>query len=206
VENTIIEKKPGFLKKILNRIILLIQLILVLIFIVFEEIIWEGLAKPIYIFIYDLHILQTLQKKLTTVNRYTILSIFMILLISVEGAGIIAGIMAVKGMVVTAMLLYILKIPIAAFTFWLFRATESKLLSFGWFKYSYEKLINTFSWIKEREIYKKTLKTSKELKKSIKQTILFIKKNYITGDNSLSKRFKKLYTTIKNFIKRELKS
>ncbi len=182
---------------------MLVQLVLVVIFIVFEEIIWEGFAKPIYIFIHELHVLQKLQAKLQSVNRYLVLILFVTLLLGVEIAGLIAGVMAVKGMVVAAMLLYALKIPIAAFTFWLFRATEEKLLSFAWFRYLYEKIVAFFAWIKTREIYQSTVKMTKELKGTIKSFIKNFKQNYLTGDNTLSKRFKRLYRFVKRMIRRE---
>lgn len=193
----------SIIQKIFNKAIMLVQLILVVIFIVFEEIIWEGLAKPIYIFIHELHILQNLQTKLQSVNRYVILILFVILLVGVEAAGITAGIMAVKGMVVSAALLYALKIPIAAFTFWIFRATEKKLLSFAWFKWAYEKIITFFEWIKSTEIYQSTVKMTKELKSNIKAFIRNFKSKYLSGENTMSKRFRRLYHYIKRMMRKE---
>jgi len=182
---------------------MLVQLVLVVIFIVFEEIVWEGFAKPIYIFIHELHMLQKLQTKLQSVNRYVILVLFVILLVGVEAAGVTAGILVVKGMVLSAMLLYALKIPIAAFTFWLFRVTEQKLLSFAWFKWSYEKIVALFEWIKSREIYQDTVKMMKEMKGRIKVWIKDFKLKYLSGDNTLSKRFKRLYRFVKRVIRRK---
>ncbi len=184
---------------------MLIQLILVVIFIVFEEIIWEGLAKPIYIFIHELHILQVMQKKLQGINRYVILVLFTVLLVGVELAGVTAGIMALNGMVVSAVLLYALKIPIAAFTFWLFSVTKGKLLSFAWFKWTYQKVIDFFSWIKEREIYQSTVMMMKNLKSNITYFIKQFKVNYLSGDKTISKRFKRLYHFVKRVLRREEK-
>jgi len=195
----------SLLQKIMNKTVMILQLLLVVIFIVFEEIIWEGFAKPIYIFIHELQLLQKLQTKLQSVNRYVILIIFVTLLLGVEAAGLTAGVMAVKGMVVSAMLLYALKIPIAAFTFWLFRATESKLLSFGWFKYLYEQIVAFFAWIKTREIYQSTVHMMKNLKGNIKSFIKNFKQNYLSGDNTISKRFKRLYRFVKRMVRREEK-
>lgn len=183
--------------------IMLVQLVLVVVFIVFEEIIWEGLAKPIYVFIHELHVLQSLQAKLQSTNRYIVLFLFVVLLVGVEVAGVTAGVMAVKGMVLSAMLLYALKIPIAAFTFWLFRATEKKLLSFGWFKWTYEKVVSLFDWIKSREIYQSTIKISKGLKVRAKELMRQLKVKYLSGDKRLSERFKRLYYRIKGMMKKE---
>jgi len=182
---------------------MLLQLVLVVIFIVFEEIIWEGMAKPIYIFIHELHILQALQTKLQLVNRYVVLIFFVLLLVGVEVAGITAGVMAVKGMVWMAMGLYALKIPIAAFTFWLFRATEPKLLSFAWFKWVYAQVMALFSWIKSREIYQSTIKMVKTIKAEWREYLRAFKTKYFSGENSLSKRFRRLYRYVKRVIRSE---
>jgi len=196
----------SLLRKIINKAVMLVQLVLVVGFIVFEEIIWEGFAKPIYTFIHELHILQTLQTKLKSVNRYVILTLFVILLVGVEAAGVTAGIMAVKGMVFSAILLYALKLPIAAFTFWLFRVTEEKLLSFVWFKWSYEKVVLLFEWIKSKEIYQSTIRIMKKMKKDIKSFIRDFKQNYLSGENTIAKRFKRLYRFVKRIIRRENKT
>ena len=191
------------LHKLSHKIVILLQLFLVIGFIIFEEIIWEGFAKPIYIFIHDLHILQKLQAKLQGVNRYVILVLFIVLLLGVEIAGITAGVMAVKGMVISAILLYALKIPIAAFTFWLFRVTESKLLSFGWFRYLYERIVALFAWVKTREIYQETIRISKELKVKIKLSLKHFRQRYLSGENTISKRFQRLYRFVKRLIRKK---
>jgi len=188
-----------FLKNILNRLVFVLQLILVVLFIVFEEVIWETIAKPIYDYIHELHLLQTLQVKLQRVNRYVVLVLFLVLLVSVEGAGLFAGVMAVQGMVLTAALLYGLKIPIAAFTFWLFHATESKLLSFGWFKWSYEKILSLFAWIKSREIYRDTM----AMMRGLKEKYTAFKQRYFAGENTMAKRFRRLYRLLKGVVKKE---
>jgi len=186
-----------FLKKLLDRLILLLQLILVVIFIVFEEVIWEGIAQPIYHYIHQLQILQTLEAKLQKLNRYVLLVLFLILFVGVEGAGMLAGVMLVRGMVVAAVLLYGAKIPIAAFVFWMFHATENKLLSFGWFRWAYEKILAFFDWIKEREIYQE----AREIFRGVKASFRAFKAKYFSGENTIAKRFERLYYVVKRAIK-----
>ncbi len=185
------------LKKLFDRLILLIQLVLVVIFIVFEEVIWERIAQPIYHYIHQLHILQVLEGKLQQINRYVLLVLFLILFVSVEGAGMLAGVMLVRGMVVAAVLLYAAKIPIAAFVFWMFHATEKILLSFGWFRWAYEKVLAFFDWIKEREIYR----NARAIFREVKGSFYAFKAKYFSGENSLSKRFKRLYRLAKKAMK-----
>ena len=62
------------LSLIKHKVISLSQLILVLIYIIFEELIWEGIARPIYVFIHSLKILHKIEETLHAVNAYVILS------------------------------------------------------------------------------------------------------------------------------------
>lgn len=193
----------SILNKIFARLLLLIQFILVVIFIVFEEIVWENFARPIYSFIQDLQILQLLEKKLKKTNRYFILLLFVILFVVAEATGIVAGVIFVKGMVTLAIFLYVLRIPIAAFTFWLFRVTEDKLLSFGWLKYLYLKILDLFEWVKSRDIYISMLSMARDFKIKVKIFTKEFRQKYISGDSPIAKRFAKIYTQLKKIIQRE---
>ena len=81
------------------KLISLFQLILVMIYIVFEELIWEGIAHPIYTFVHSLKILQKVEEKLHDFNRYVILVLFITMLSSVEALGLYAGYLFVSGKV-----------------------------------------------------------------------------------------------------------
>ncbi len=87
----------NFFQKIGRIVLLAIQFILVLIYILFEEVIWEGLAKPIYSKIQSLKILQKLQQIIDRVDNYTRLTIFIILLLTVEAFGVLAGLSFLQG-------------------------------------------------------------------------------------------------------------
>jgi hypothetical protein len=189
------------IRRLLGRLIFLVQLVAVVVFIVFEEIVWETIAKPIYEAIRNLRLLQWFEHRLARANRYVVLLLFMVLLLGVEAAGVAAGVLALKGNVVIATILYGLKIPIAGFTFWLFHASESKLLSFGWFRWGYEKIIAFFAWIKTREIYRQTVEIAAKLKRQIRTSLRRIKERYFSGDNTLAKRFRRLYRVIKKALK-----
>jgi hypothetical protein len=87
------------LTTIKRKLITLLQLLLVIIFILFEEIIWEGIARPIYTYVHSLKDLQRLEAWLQGVNATVILVIFVVMLASVEMLGIYAGILFVSGQV-----------------------------------------------------------------------------------------------------------
>lgn len=190
------------LSLITNKFISLFQLLLVIIYILFEELIWEGIAKPVYQAIHGLKMLQKIETKLEKANAHVILGIFVVLLVIVEAAGIYAGMLFVSGQVLIGLVLYISKIPIAAFTFWLFRITEDKLMQFGWFKWLYDKLISGIDWLKSREMYISTMKRLKMLKERIKVFMARLKEKYFSKESPFIDRIKHLYKTVKGSLKK----
>jgi len=188
-----------FFNKILGRMLLVLQFILVFLFILFEEIIWEGIAKPIYEKIESLHVIQKLEVKIKQTNRYLLLAVFSVLLLTVEAAGVLAGIFFVQGHILFGLLLYITKIPIAAFVFWLFKASKKKLLSFDWFNWSYEKLMAGLDWLKERDSYKEMMAYMAQIKEKIKIKLKAIKAKYFAQEGSFTQELKNFYAYIKNF-------
>jgi len=181
------------IEKLFRYMVIGIQLILVAIFILFEEVIWEGIAWPIYRYMHQLQILQKIETYIIQTNKYLILIVFVILLAGVELAGVTAGVMLVKGMVWSAVLLYALKIPIAAFVFWLFRVTEAQLMSFGWFRWVYLQITGAFGWIKSRKIYQETI----AMLHTAQDKLRHLKATYLSDNNTISKRFRRLYRTLK---------
>ena len=170
------------------KLISLIQLILVLIYIIFEELIWEGIAEPIYKFIHALKILQKVEEKLHAVNAYVILVIFVLMLASVETLGIYAGILFISGHVLFGLSLYVSKIPIAAFTFWMFRVTEDKLMQFGWFKWLYDLIMSGIAWLKESNVYISMMHR------------LNLKIKYFSKESPFVTKIKNLYKSIKESL------
>ena len=193
----------AFLKKIVQRFLLVIQFILVFLFILFEEIIWEEIALPIYQKVQSLHILQRVQNSIDGLHRYFILVLFSILLFAVEASGVLAGLLFVKGEVFMGMVLYVSKVPIAAFTFWLFRITKEKLLSFGWFAWAYYKLMSGIEWLKAREIYQKSMAVMAQTKEKIKVSTQRIKEKYFSKESQSMIDLKRFYRHIKKFRNRK---
>jgi len=185
-----------------NKLTSLLQLILVIIYILFEELIWEGIAKPIYEAIHSLKILQKIEHKLQQVNASAILVIFVVLLSIVEAFGIYAGMLFVSGQVALGLALYISKIPIAAFTFWLFRVTEDKLMTFAWFKWLYTKLLAIIDWLKTREVYVKTMERLGTVKVTLKQMVQTFKEKYFSQKSAFMTKVKNIYKTIKLSLKK----
>jgi len=184
------------------KLTLLLQFILVTIYIIFEELIWEGIAKPIYEFIHSLKVLQKVETILHSLNGYVILVVFVILLGIVEALGIYAGVLFVSGKMWHGMTLYLAKVPIAAFTFWIFRITEDKLMQFGWFKWMYDQIMKAIDWLKSCEMYIKTMDRLILIKTSIKKGIKSFKEKYFSKKSPFIEKMKHLYSTVKGSLKK----
>ncbi len=187
-----------FLNSIFNKIKLTFQITIILIFILFEEIVWESLAKPIYLVIHSLKIIQRLEKHLKKINSYVALLIFTFLLFVVEGAGLLAGVLFIKGKVMMGSILYLAKIPLAGFTFWIFRVTKNKMLSFSLVLWIYNKIISIFDWIKSRELYIETMKRLKFIKSYIKISLKSFKDKFLPKESGIVLKLKRIYKAIKS--------
>jgi hypothetical protein len=187
------------LSTIKYKFISLLQLILVLIYIIFEEIIWEGIAYPVYQYVHSLKILQKVENALHDVNRYVILVIFVVMLASVEAFGLYAGYLFVSGNVLLGLSIYLGKIPVAAFTFWMFRITEDKLMQFAWFKWLYECVIQFINWLRALDIYIETMKKIKVFKRKLK----VFKLKYFSKESAFVTKVKHLYRTIKTSLSKK---
>jgi hypothetical protein len=190
------------LSSIKHRVILLLQLLIVMVYIIFEELIWEGIAKPIYEAVHSLRILQKIEVKLQSVSPSVILAIFVIMLIVVEAAGIYAGMLFVSGQIVIGLILYISKIPIAAFTFWLFRVTEEKLMQFGWFKWIYDQIMKVISWLKSCEMYQKTKERLVQVKEGFNTILKQLKEKYFSKKSPFVEKIKQLYMALKKTLRK----
>ena len=111
-----------------KRLVHILLTVLVFGYILFEELFWETIAKPIYKYIHGLKLLQKIETKIQHLPPWLLLLLFLSIFIVVEFVGLVAGVLAIQGNVLIATLLYLSKIPVAAFAFWLFRVSKSKLM------------------------------------------------------------------------------
>ena len=177
-----------------NKILNITLLVLVLIYIIFEELVWEKFAKPTINIISKLEIFTKFIPKILALNSYIILIFFLSTFIVVELIGIYAGILFVSGHISSAIIIYILKVPVAAFIFWFFSIAKLRLLEFKWFEFCYNYLILSISKIKNSLAYTIIQKKSYELKKSIKNKFF-----------STKSKFKRKATYIYTLLKQKIK-
>jgi len=174
-------------KKILN----IFLIVLVFIYIIFEELIWEKLARPILNFITNLSLFKNLIPKILSLNSYFILIFFLSIFIVVELIGVYAGVLFVSGHIISAVSIYILKIPVAAFIFWFFNITKGRLLEFKWFNFVYNKLILMIEKIKNSSSYMFIKEKFIDLKKVIKE-------NIFSTRSRLKKKIINIYKLLRN--------
>ncbi|HIG64597.1 MAG TPA: hypothetical protein EYQ43_03320 [Methyloprofundus sp.] len=115
-----------------------LESILVIGYILFEELVWNIFAKPIFSYIKSLVVLEPLKQKFLTMHRYLLLTVFIGILVLAESMGLLAGLWFLEGYFISGILVYVLKIPVAAFTFWLFDLTKAQLMTFAWLEIAYE--------------------------------------------------------------------
>ena len=156
------------LNKIIAKIADIVLGILVTIYIVLEELIWENIAEPIYIFIHGLSILQKAEQFIHKLNRHVLLVLFLALFINVELLGIFALKLIGSGEVIVGSTLYAGRIPLVAFTFWLFRLSKEKLMTFDWFKQAYDFVISIIDMIKRSAVHQRIAARLKSIKEWFK--------------------------------------
>ena len=166
------------LKEILNKLLFYFQFVLIFFYVVLEELVWERFAEPIYKYIKYLKPFEKLEIFLSKQNRYFLIFLFLISLIVGEGLGLLTPIVMVKGYVVVGIVIYGLKLLIAAFAFWVFNTQKEKLLTFAIINYGYEKIIYLKNLIQNSTVYIIFIQKYKKLKEYLKIKFINIK-NFI---------------------------
>ncbi len=177
----------------------LILSIIILGYIVFEELVWERFAQPIIRFISQLKLLDKLGQFLLTINSHFVLVLFLIIFIIVELLGIYAASHFLRGQVISGLLIYTVKIPVSGFTYWLFNTTKHKLMKFGWFKRLYEFVISIIDMITHSATYLE-IKAKTALIKAYLSEKIRSNKNDI-----LSRKVKTIYQWLRTTIKKLLR-
>lgn len=166
-------------EEMLNKIIDIFLIILISIYIIFEELIWEKTAKPIFNFLSKLilkfNIFEKLILKIENLNSHLVLFVFLIFFTLVELLGVYAAILFVEREIYLALFVYLLKLPLAVIILWFFDITKPKLLQFRWFKIVYNNLVSIKNKIQESKIYIMIYKKIDNIKEYIESKFDFSK-------------------------------
>ncbi len=106
-----------------------------------------------------------------------------------------AGKLFLEGKVLHGALIYAGKIPIAAFTFWLFRVSKSQLLEFAWFEKSYLWTMALIEKLKSSEVYINIKAKATEIKSYLKTT-------FFRDKSVIKKKIAVIYRRLKVLWKR----
>ena len=183
-----------------NLVIKSFESILVIGYILFEELIWNIFAKPIYQYFKSLVALDSLKKTFLEMNRYLLLSVFILILAITEVQGFAAGFFFLQGNIVIGFFVYISKIPVAAFTFWLFDLTKDQLMTFEWLKASYHYILGLIHKFTSSSIYIYIKARTNIVRKNIKSKI-----SSFSGDEGLIASIRSHYLVIKPYFVSYLK-
>lgn len=159
------------MKKVLKKLSDLILAFWILLYVIFEELVWDLVAKPVYQYLRGLKLLHALEIKVKSLEPLTLLILFLVLFVLVEGLGILALSLIAQGNPIAGITLYIAKLPIAAFTFWLFRVSKEILMAFAWFKYSYDRLDYFIDVIKASQFHQRIVATVNRFKAWLKVSL-----------------------------------
>ncbi len=185
------------LLKIFNKLLHYLLAVLIVGYIVFEELVWERFAQPIIRFFSRLKLLQKLSTYLQTVDSKLILLLFVALFLVVEFQGLYAGSLFLQGNVIHGVLVYAGKVPISAFTFWLFRNVKPKLMEFIWFERAYLYLMMLIDKITHSQTYIEMKNKTAPIKQYIKY-----KMNLSKG--TFKPRVVALYEKLRYLLKKQL--
>lgn len=193
------------LKKFILKPILYL---LVGLFIIFEEYVWNLIFKYIYLKIKELKIMDKFKAYLLKEkSEYKLLLIFLIPFVLMEGMSLYAMSLIGSGLIVIGVIVYIFKILLTIPVVIIFNTVKKKLLSF--------KIIYVvYSWIlkmKRSNLYRKVKEFAKNLKanmkikmeqvkKFIQKEIYIIKNSYFKNkgnDLSLKELIKAVYKDLK---------
>ena len=175
------------MKSLFKQLFQFILTLGVFLYILFEELIWDQVAEPIYNYVRSLRLLHIIESRVKTFKPISVLILFLTLFIQVEGLGILALGLIAQGNPVLGVTLYLAKLPVAAFTFWLFKVCKEILITFVWFKYSYETLETGIAKIKASTIHQHIVSLWIGTKAWVKEKVHSIKAALNAAKNQVSR-------------------
>jgi hypothetical protein len=155
---------------------------LVILYILFEELVYNAVILPVSDRIKSLQVIQRLNALLARFGRYAILITFVLLFVASEGLGATALVMLAQGLVLIGVGLYVVKTLLGIYAFVILHHHKETLFSFGWFAYTYGKIVAVLDVIKSSSAYLEVIAIAHQVKKvAAKRSILakYIKRLYL---------------------------
>lgn len=142
------------IRRIRNAALVLI----ILTYILFEELIWNTAVVPVIRYVSAFHLYRRFLEYIRLkAGRITVLFLFSVPFLIGEGIGVLSGILAAKLYLFSAVLLYACKIPLVVVALAILQNGKEKLLSFGWFALCYTWTIRQLDKLHNAPLYLQTL-------------------------------------------------
>lgn len=133
-------------------------ILLILSYILFEELIWKTTVAPLIEYISAFHFYRRFLDYIQLqAGRTTVLILFIVPFLIGEGIGILSGILAANLYLISAVLVYACKIPLIVVALAILQNGKEKLLSFGWFALSYRWVIRQLDRLHSSTLYLQTV-------------------------------------------------
>lgn len=167
----------------------ILVLFTVITYILFEELVWNKIAEPVYSFLKNLKFYELFLSYIhLSANRYTVLLLFVMPFVAGEFLGILSAVLAASTHILLAIVVYALKIPLVVIAFAILKAGDSKLESFALFSAARRAVIIIMEKIKSSTIYQKIKQLSNHIKYKISLSKSTFKELVIKTYNKAKRR------------------
>jgi hypothetical protein len=174
----------------LHRIRNTFFVVIILIYILFEELIWKNTVSPIIRFISVFHLYRRFLEYIALqAGRITVLFLFIVPFVIGEAVGIFSGILAAQLHFIGAIMLYACKIPLVVIALAILQNGKEKLLTFGWFSVCYWWVVQKLEKLHNSQLYRQTNLWIKKLRK-----------NFDNRSSRVSRLIGHLYYRLRNSI------
>lgn len=176
--------------KAIEEISKYLKIIGVVLFIIFETILWDKVGLPIYNKIKSFKIMERFKDYITNVeHEYLLLLIFITPVFVDIILTYLFGIAMATGLLFTAIGIYVLKAVMSVLMVVIFNIGKKQLTKFYLIRYSYGCILN----FKRSQTFRKV----GEYTKSLKNELSSFKDNYLNGDSEFKEEVQRIYNNIK---------
>jgi hypothetical protein len=173
-----------------SKVVKYLKVLGVVLFIIFEEIVWNKIGKSAYLAVKSLKIMDRFKVWVSEFdNRFALLAIFLAPFIGMEILSLFAVKALATGAIVTGVGLYVFKALLTAPVVIIFNTAKPQLTSFLPIRYGYGCILN----LKRSN----TFRSVKVYIGKVKVELAKFKDEYLNGDAKLSEELKKMYEDIK---------
>jgi len=158
-------------KRLFWKFIGFVEIILVLFYIVYEELVYTTIAKPIIEWYKKLKLLAKFQAFLLKAPPIVSLLAFLSTFVVAEILGLLTVPVFLMGPPIAfiGVFIYGLKIPVGAFAFWIFKENKERLTKYKIIKIGYDWTMRFVNWIDSSEVYKRVKERAKKYKEMLKK-------------------------------------